>query len=262
MSFDRFVQYRMNRESIEKAWVAKMKSLMTRIAILVGCLALCACSSDPERGGVSEGCIPLCTAGLQKVAECTPDDADCHEEFKCGITILCVEEHECSSIAEPAPGPPCEDGYELVDECDNGSCRIIGGYCGVPEMFCQLACEPIGGCPPDTHEVPECLDGGAGCFEEPICDFVIYCAPDVVNCDVPPVCPADYYLVQSCPTDTNCFEDVVCEIPISCMEGSIDCLTPPECPVGTTEVEVCVADKPCNELIECGIRLYCEDNVI
>ena len=277
-----------------------MKTMLTKIAILTGCLTLSACvfSDSAEKSGVltkedaknitnpgedlcdvynwyGDGqCDTFCENADPDCGQCNgypvcPDGfsevEDCVGDV-CLATSLCGITIQCEEIGVCLAGPPqeiCPEGYEMVDSCATDDCYEISSYCGGRPMFCQAldTCAAYPSCPPDTYEVEACYDGDQDCFDQTLCGSTIHCTPQVFNCDAYPVCPEGMVEVEVCQDDRPCPTATLCGYTISCQTGE-QCDQAPECPQGYYLVEKCASETSCYEEVICNTTIACMEGSI
>lgn len=246
-----------------------MKSLMTQIALLAGCLSLSACilSENPEKEPTT-----LTKAQAKKIQHPKGDLCEMYDWYGDG---------QCDDFCEsPDPDcatceayPACPAGYAEVSACTADLGCMTQTLCGTT-IFCERdgvclvpgvedAPAQIEICMDGYEEVDRCDPSGSDCYEmSGYCGGRPRFCQAMATCLAIPVCPEDTYEVDVCPFDAECFEQTLCGTTITCASDYITCDAVPVCPGGTVMVDSCPQDVACYEETICGTTIYCADEGI
>lgn len=242
-----------------------MKLLITKIAILTGCLTMSACvfSDSPQKGG------SLTKQDAKKIANPGEDLCDVYNWYGDG---------ECDAFCEsPDPDcdiqcdgiPVCPDGFYENQACDSISeCHQVS-LCGAT-INCQseLVYCLAGGLSPIVNDCADGYEIVESCETEDCYEIDGYCGGPALycqgsnNCEGEPSCPAGTYETESCDDsdgdDDSCFEQSLCGNTIYCSD-EVYCQNEPACAEGTIRVDQCddTIDIPCYEQTICGETISC-----
>ena len=243
-----------------------MKLLMTKIAILTGCLTLSACvfSDSPGKPGA------LTKEAAKKITNPGEDLCDVYNWYGDGECDMFCENADPDCAVQCDGIPVCDSSSYQVEVCDSGSrCQEVS-LCGATilcqqeEIYCMASglSQPYQECEEGYEIVEACLPNPAGgdCYEiEGFCGGpTLFCQQSDSQCELYPVCPADMVEVEGCDNaiDIQCFEETRCGTTISCRSVEV-CDFELSCGQGYVEIDSCPTDVNCYEESACGQTISC-----